>query len=88
MIPELLWKIMQGNRSGFGLEKNLKTIRILKGFPQKYVAAQLNMSVSNLSNMENGHTAITLERLSELARIFGMSVQEIIAFNPEHLWKK
>ncbi len=38
--------------------------------------------------MENGHTAITLERLSELAQIFGMSVPEIIEFYPEHLWKQ
>lgn len=65
------------------LGKNIKSIRGLKGFPLKYVATELGMSISNLSNIENGITGIESENLQKLGTIFGIDHQQIRVFNPD-----
>lgn len=65
------------------LGKNIKSIRGLKGFPLKYVATELGMSISNLSNIENGITGIESENLQKLGAIFGIDHQLILVFNPD-----
>lgn len=65
------------------LGKNIKSIRGLKGFPLKYVATELGMSISNLSNIENGITGIESENLQKLGLIFGIDHEQILVFNPD-----
>ncbi|MBY0480403.1 MAG: helix-turn-helix transcriptional regulator [Chitinophagaceae bacterium] len=65
------------------LGKNIKSIRGLKGFPLKYVATELGMSISNLSNIENGITGIESTTLQKLGNILGIDYQHIIVFNPD-----
>jgi transcriptional regulator with XRE-family HTH domain len=67
------------------LGKNIKSIRGMKGLPLKYVANELGMSISNLSNIENGITGIELKTLLKLANIFGIDHQQIQVFNPDKL---
>ncbi len=67
------------------LGKNIKSIRGMKGLPLKYVANELGMSISNLSNIENGITGIELKNLLKLATIFGVEHQQIQVFNPDKL---
>ena len=64
--------------------QNIKTIRVMKGFPLRYVAKQLGMSVSNLSNIENGATGIDMERIQRLAKIFELDHRLIIDFSTEN----
>ena len=42
------------------LGKNIKSLRGLKGLPLKYVATELGMSISNLSNGVRGKPVIQL----------------------------
>ena len=65
------------------LGKNIKSIRGLKGFPLKYVATELGMSISNLSNIENGITGIESTKLQKLGTILGIDSHHIIIFNPD-----
>jgi transcriptional regulator with XRE-family HTH domain len=65
------------------LGKNIKSIRGMKGFPLKYVATELGMSISNLSNIENGITGIESKNLQKLGMIFGIDHQQILIFNPD-----
>lgn len=67
------------------LGKNIKSIRGMKGLPLKYVANELGMSISNLSNIENGITGIEPKNLAKLAVIFGIDHQQIHVFNPDKL---
>jgi transcriptional regulator with XRE-family HTH domain len=67
------------------LGKNIKSIRGMKGLPLKYVANELGMSISNLSNIENGITGIELKNLLKLATVFGVDHQQIQVFNPDKL---
>jgi transcriptional regulator with XRE-family HTH domain len=67
------------------LGKNIKSIRGMKGLPLKYVANELGMSISNLSNIENGITGIELKTLLKLAIVFGIDHQQIKVFNPDNL---
>jgi transcriptional regulator with XRE-family HTH domain len=67
------------------LGKNIKSIRGMKGLPLKYVANELGMSISNLSNIENGITGIELKNLLKLATVFGVDHQQIQVFNPDKI---
>ncbi|MEI7626958.1 MAG: helix-turn-helix transcriptional regulator [Bacteroidota bacterium] len=67
------------------LGKNIKSIRGMKGLPLKFVANELGMSISNLSNIENGITGIELKTLLKLAIVFGIDHQQIQVFNPDKL---
>jgi transcriptional regulator with XRE-family HTH domain len=60
--------------------KNIKTIREQKGLMQKEVAATANMQASNYSKIESGQRDISVEALDKIARLFGMTVDEIIHF--------
>jgi transcriptional regulator with XRE-family HTH domain len=67
------------------LGRNIKSIRGLKGYPLKYVATELGMSISNLSNIENGITGIESANLQKLGTILGIDHQQILVFNPDKL---
>jgi transcriptional regulator with XRE-family HTH domain len=61
--------------------QNIRAIRELKNYTQDYVAAHLNMSVSNYSNIENGKTDITLSRLQLIATVLQVEYIQILSFN-------
>ena len=65
------------------LGRNIKSLRSLKGFPLKYVATELGMSISNLSNIENGITGIEQKTLFKLGQVLGVEPQQIQVFNAE-----
>jgi transcriptional regulator with XRE-family HTH domain len=58
----------------------IRTIRLSKGLTQEQMADLLNMSHSGYSKLERGETDMTLVRLEELAKIFQMSLIEILQF--------
>lgn len=60
--------------------KNIKTIREQKGLMQKEVAAAADMQASNYSKIESGQRDISVEALDRIAKLFGMTVDEIIHF--------
>lgn len=59
----------------------LKSLRIEKGFTQQKVADLTDMSLSNFNLIENGERQkdLDLSLVLKLARIFGVSVDYIIA---------
>jgi transcriptional regulator with XRE-family HTH domain len=62
------------------LHLKIKALRKEKGDTQEQVATGLGMTKGNLSRMEKGEVAISSERLTELAAYFGMSREELIAY--------
>src|SRR5690606_19980077 len=58
--------------------KNIKKIREQKGLMQKEVAAAAGIHTSNYSKIEKGEREPSIEALDKIARLFGMTVDELI----------
>lgn len=59
----------------------IKSIRLKKNLTQEQVAKGLGMAQSNYARMERGLSQITIERLSEIARVFEMSPEAIFSYS-------
>ena len=71
------------------IARNIKLIRELRNFDQRYVAAALSVGRSTLSTWENGLTEVKIEKLIRLAEILGLdNYRQIIDFDPDELFKK
>ncbi|MFC0778640.1 helix-turn-helix transcriptional regulator [Flavobacterium sp. HJSW_4] len=58
----------------------IKSIRELKNYTQEYTAYRLGITQAGYSKIEKGTTALSLEKLQQLAVIFELSVENIINF--------
>ncbi|MFA6059136.1 MAG: helix-turn-helix transcriptional regulator [Taibaiella sp.] len=56
---------------------NIKKIRLLRNYTQKYMAQILSMSHANYGKMENGIIGISQERIEKIAGILGVTMEEI-----------
>jgi transcriptional regulator with XRE-family HTH domain len=61
----------------------IKKIREQKGMLQKQVALTLNIGNTNYNKMENGNREPSVTELQQLAKLFNMSVDEILNFEGE-----
>lgn len=57
------------------VQKIMRILRESNDYSQEYVANVLNINQKTYSNLESGKTKITLERLSKLAKLYGISVE-------------
>lgn len=60
------------------LGRNLKMIRTKKGISQGDIARTLNVGRSFITNIENGKTNPTLATIAKLAKVIGVSVDELL----------
>jgi transcriptional regulator with XRE-family HTH domain len=69
------------------IARNIKLIRELRNFDQRYVASELEVSRSTLSTWENGIAEVRIESLIRLAEIFKLeNYRQIIDFDPDALF--
>jgi transcriptional regulator with XRE-family HTH domain len=68
------------------LGTNIRLIRNLKRLSQEEVAEQLNMSVQAYGKLERNETAISVERLDQLAAIFKLTPEFIKEFDTERIF--
>lgn len=61
----------------------IKAIRVAKGLTQIEVAEKISMAQSNYGRLEKGLTQVTIERLEQLAEVFGISVGNILNYEGE-----
>ena len=69
--------------------ENIKVLRLHYRWSQRYVAAELGVSTSAFSNIENGFTDINLSRLEQIAKVLKVRLVELVAIydpdaEPEH----
>ena len=64
----------------FLLNYIVKKIREQRGLMQKEVAAAAKLQASNYSKMESGQREVSIEALDKIAKLFGMTVDEVIHF--------
>ncbi len=60
------------------LGERIKELREKKGWEQKDLAKKIGMNAGNLSRIEQGKQGTTLKRLEKIAKVLGVSVQELI----------
>jgi len=60
--------------------RNIKKIREQRGLMQKEVAAAAKLQASNYSKIESGQRDVSIEALDKIAKLFGMTVDELIHF--------
>lgn len=66
------------------LGDKIKAIRISKNLTQEDVAYELDIAIGSYSKIERGITDVNFSRLEQIAKIFKVSVVEIISFGEEH----
>lgn len=60
--------------------KNIKKIREQKGLMQKEVAAAAGLHPANYNKVEKGEREPSIEALDKIAKLFAMTVDEVIHF--------
>jgi transcriptional regulator with XRE-family HTH domain len=60
------------------INERVKLIRIEKGLSREQVASKLNISVTAYGRIERGGTELSISRLEQLAKIFGVDKEELI----------
>jgi len=68
--------------------QNIRKLRELRNYTQKYVASQLNMTQGNYARIENEEIQLSEERLQRIAEILECRKQEIIHFNTEEIFEQ
>jgi transcriptional regulator with XRE-family HTH domain len=58
--------------------ENIKKVRKEKGMLQKQVAAEVGLDQSNYNKIENGQRQPSIEVLYKLAKLFGMTTDQLI----------
>lgn len=56
--------------SNENLGKAVKTIRILRRYPQDYVAKNIGSTINYISLLENGHRGASASTINKLAEVF------------------
>ncbi|CAG4998729.1 hypothetical protein DYBT9275_02067 [Dyadobacter sp. CECT 9275] len=56
----------------------IKRLRVLYGYKQEYVAGQMGLSQTGYSKIETGYSKMTLEKATLIARIYDMSLVELL----------
>ena len=58
-----------------------KELRLENNLSQLQIAKKLNMSKMAVSHWENGHSEPSIEQLKMLAKIFDVSIDDLIGYN-------
>ncbi|CEI72507.1 MULTISPECIES: helix-turn-helix transcriptional regulator [Romboutsia] len=64
-----------------GYKRNLKGLRVSKGFTQKEIAKLIHMSKVTYVKKENEKSSFTVYEALDLAKILGVSVESIFLGN-------
>jgi transcriptional regulator with XRE-family HTH domain len=79
----------QPSQERIRIARNIRLIRELRNYDQRYVASALHVGRSTLSTWENGVTEVRIETLIKLAEVLGLeNYRQIIDFDPDALFKK
>jgi transcriptional regulator with XRE-family HTH domain len=65
--------------------KKIKLLRELKGFKQDYIAEQLGMTQNGYGKIERDETDIPYSRLESIAKVFEVSVSDLINLNQQKI---
>ncbi|MEX2596537.1 MAG: helix-turn-helix transcriptional regulator [Salibacteraceae bacterium] len=67
-------------------EVKIRQLRELKGFSQEYMANELGISTKAYSNLENGHTQVSISRLEQICQILEVNPLKLLGFDESVLF--
>ena len=70
------------------LGKKIRLLRHQKSWSQEDVAKRLDISIPAFSKIETGITDINLSRLEQIAKLFEMSVVQLLTYNDNEQQEK
>ena len=71
------------------LGKRVKFLRMEKGISQTHMADMIGLSQTNLSNMESGRTAITIQNIFKMRKVLGCKMSDFfVVFDAEAVEKE
>lgn len=68
--------------------EKLKILRKLKGYTQEEVAEKLNIERRTYANLENNATKMDIGRMRDIAKIYGIELEELLSFNEAKAFAK
>lgn len=68
--------------------EKLRLLRKLKGYTQETMAGKLYMERRSYANLENNVTKIDMERMTQIAEIYGIELEELLAFDENTIFEK
>ncbi len=66
--------------------ENIRILREIKGYKQEYMALMLEMSQSGYAKIESGRSAISINRLGEIANILEVDVKDLLYNGQKHIY--
>ena len=66
----------------------LQLLRGLKGLTQQEFASLLNMERRSYVNLENNLTKVDITRMSQIAKIYGIELEELLSFDEKSVFDK
>lgn len=68
--------------------EKLRLLRKLKGYTQETMAGKLHMERRSYANLENNVTKIDMERMTQIAEVYGIELEELLAFDENKIFEK
>jgi transcriptional regulator with XRE-family HTH domain len=65
----------------------IRKVREIKGLKQENIATALGMSITAYGNLERGETAVTVERLEEIAKILEVDAMDIMGLSDSTIFQ-
>lgn len=67
------------------LNDKIRVLREMKNWSQEEMAERIHMSKNGYAKIERGETKPNLDRLAQIAQVFGMDLVELISINDKGL---
>ncbi len=66
--------------------EKIRKIRTLKGYSQEYMSDKLKIKQPAYSDIESGKTNVSLEKIEEIASIFGIATEDLTSFDEKQVF--
>lgn len=76
---------MSTNNFPVEVRNRIRKIRQLREYSQEYMGEQLGITQKGYSAIETGETTLTIERLSEIAKVLEIDMTALLAFDEKML---
>lgn len=70
------------------ISENIRTIREMKNLTRKFVASEMDMSISGYGKIERGEIDLTISKLSKIASVFGVTLNDLLFLDISFFFNK
>jgi len=82
LLKDKIMKNIKTTTKENNLGTKIRMLRELRNLSQKYMADELNLSLSGYGKLERGETDPSYSRLTKIAHLLQLSIEDLIHFKP------